>query len=76
LVDSTQVALERCQPASLRMMDNEQFKFGQALRPASGPFSFLTDGLKHFYLTRLKGLDPDKIVVVRSRLFGFVVFLT
>ena len=44
-------------------MDNEQFKFGQALRPASGPFGFITDGIKHFYLTRLKRLDVEKICV-------------
>lgn len=25
---------QRCQPASLRLMDNEQFQFGQSLRPS------------------------------------------
>jgi len=44
-------------------MDNEQFEFGQALRPAKGPFGLMLDGIKHFYLTRLKGLDIKKICV-------------
>jgi len=58
-----EVARERCQPASLRLMDNEQFEFGQALRPAKGPLGLLLDGIKHFYLTRLKGFDIKKICV-------------
>ena len=44
-------------------MDNEQFEFGQALRPAKGPLGLLLDGIKHFYLTRLKGFDIKKICV-------------
>ena len=44
-------------------MDNEQFKFGQALRPGKGPFNLILDGLKNFYLTRLKGFDLNKICV-------------
>ena len=55
--------MQRYQPASLRLLDNEQFEFGQALRPAKGPFGLLLDGIKHFYLTRLKGLDIKKICV-------------
>ena len=31
-----QVAAQRRQPASIRLMDNEQFKFGQSWRPALG----------------------------------------
>ena len=44
-------------------MDNQQFQFGQALRPSKGPFGLILDGFKNFYLTRLKGLDIDKICV-------------
>lgn len=44
-------------------MDNEQFQFGQSLRPSKGPLGLLVDGLKTFYLTRLKGLDIEKICV-------------
>lgn len=44
-------------------MDNEQFQFGQSLRPSKGPLGLLVDGLKNFYLTRLKGLDIEQICV-------------
>jgi hypothetical protein len=64
--------IQRCQPASLRLMDNQQFKFGQSLRSGSGPFGFLLDGFKHFYLTRLKRLDPDKICVATIVMEGSV----
>lgn len=37
-----EVALHRCQPASIRLMDNEQFKFG------GFDFPVLTDVLKSF----------------------------
>lgn len=62
--------LKRCQPASLRLMDNEQFQFGQSLRPAKGPLGLLADGLKTFYLTRLKGLDINKICVATILMEG------
>lgn len=58
-----QVAAERCQPASLRLMDNEQFQFGQSLRPQKGAFGNFVDGFKNFYLTKLKGYDIEKICV-------------
>jgi alkyldihydroxyacetonephosphate synthase len=35
-----EVSLHRAQPASIRLVDNEQFKFGHALKPA-------TTGLKN-----------------------------
>ena len=44
-------------------MDNEQFQFGQALRPAKGPLGLIADGLKNLYLTRFKGLDINEICV-------------
>jgi alkyldihydroxyacetonephosphate synthase len=63
---------QRCQPASLRLMDNQQFQFGQALRPSKGPFGLILDGFKNFYLTRLKGLDIDKICVATIVMEGTV----
>lgn len=51
-------------------MDNEQFQFGQSLRPAKGPLGLLMDGLKTFYLTRLKGLDIEKICVATILMEG------
>ncbi|KRT84991.1 hypothetical protein AMK59_1739, partial [Oryctes borbonicus] len=58
------VAKERCQPASIRLMDNEQFKFGQSLKPVASILSTFVDGLKKFYVTRIKGFDMDSMVVM------------
>uniref|UniRef100_H2Y724 Alkylglycerone-phosphate synthase n=1 Tax=Ciona savignyi TaxID=51511 RepID=H2Y724_CIOSA len=59
-----EVALNRCAPASIRLMDNEQFRFGQALKPqAGGIFSSFFNGMKKFYVTKLKGYDPSHMCV-------------
>lgn len=58
-----QVAKERCQPASIRLMDNEQFQFGQALRPETGWRGLILQGLKQVYITRIKGFQWDQICV-------------
>ncbi|KZC04648.1 Alkyldihydroxyacetonephosphate synthase, partial [Dufourea novaeangliae] len=58
-----QVAKERCQPASIRLMDNEQFQFGQVLRPESSWGSSILQGLKHAYITRIKGFKWDQLCV-------------
>lgn len=44
-------------------MDNEQFKFGQSLRPEAGYFGLLLDGLKKMYITKIKGFDVDQMCV-------------
>ncbi|XP_033254415.1 alkyldihydroxyacetonephosphate synthase-like [Drosophila miranda] len=49
-----EVALRRCQPASVRLMDNEQFMFGQALKPEKSWWTSLVDGLKQRYVTAWK----------------------
>ncbi|XP_071942091.1 alkyldihydroxyacetonephosphate synthase, peroxisomal-like [Antedon mediterranea] len=57
-----EVAKQRCAPASIRLMDNEQFKFGHALKaPSSSIWSSLMDSIKKFYVTRMKGFDQDKL---------------
>ncbi|XP_025831600.1 alkyldihydroxyacetonephosphate synthase-like [Agrilus planipennis] len=58
-----EVARERCQPASIRLMDNNQFKFGQTLRPEPGYFGLLLDSIKRIYLTKIKGFDVDSMCV-------------
>uniref|UniRef100_A0A8C9YQG4 Alkylglycerone-phosphate synthase n=1 Tax=Sander lucioperca TaxID=283035 RepID=A0A8C9YQG4_SANLU len=59
-----EVAKQRCAPASIRLMDNEQFKFGHALKPqVSSIFTSFLDGLKKFYITKFKGFDPDRLCV-------------
>uniref|UniRef100_A0A915D502 alkylglycerone-phosphate synthase n=1 Tax=Ditylenchus dipsaci TaxID=166011 RepID=A0A915D502_9BILA len=58
-----QVAKERCQCASLRLVDNAQFKMGQAMKVKSE--SILHDwqsALSRLYITRWKGFDVDKMV--------------
>lgn len=42
-------------------MDNEQFRFGHSLKPDGGLLDGAFDGLKRFYLTKIKGIDLFKI---------------
>jgi alkyldihydroxyacetonephosphate synthase len=60
-----EVALRRAQPASIRLMDNEQFRFGHSLRPpsASSLWASLSAMAKQAYLSKWKGLDLDRICV-------------
>ncbi|KAM9486490.1 alkyldihydroxyacetonephosphate synthase, peroxisomal [Clarias gariepinus] len=59
-----EVAKQRCAPASIRLMDNEQFQFGHALKPqVSSIFTSFLDGLKKFYITKFKGFDPHHLCV-------------
>lgn len=58
-----EVAARRCQPSSIRLIDNDQFKFGQALKPKPTFFGSVIDGMKKAYITRLKGFDLDKMCV-------------
>ncbi|HSC89331.1 MAG TPA: FAD-binding oxidoreductase [Polyangiaceae bacterium] len=51
-------------PASVRVMDNTQFHFGQALKPAShGPLAKLKSAAEKLVVTKVKGYDPMKMVV-------------
>ncbi|XP_017019022.1 alkylglycerone-phosphate synthase [Drosophila kikkawai] len=56
-----EVARRRCQPASVRLMDNEQFMFGQALKPEKSWWEAVKDGLKQRYVTSWKGIDLSQI---------------
>ncbi|CRK94614.1 CLUMA_CG008114, isoform A [Clunio marinus] len=58
-----EIAKRRCQPASIRLMDNEQFAFGQALKTEGGFFSHIGEKLKKFALTTIKGFDLEKLTV-------------
>ncbi|WP_437877306.1 FAD-binding oxidoreductase [Sorangium sp. So ce513] len=51
-------------PASVRVMDNTQFHFGQALKPASkGLAARLKSQAEALVVTRIKGFDPHKMCV-------------
>jgi len=58
-----EVAYKRAQPASIRLMDNTQFQMGQCLTPGNpSKFGWLTDGLKHAYLTKWAKFDLEQMV--------------
>lgn len=60
-----EVARQRLAPASIRLMDNVQFQFGQALKPEShSPIEMLGDFVKKVYLTKWKGFDPERLCAV------------
>lgn len=65
-----EIALHRCQPASIRLMDNEQYKLGQAFRNSSSYFGKIVDDLKFFYLTKIKGYDLNSICVATMLYVG------
>ncbi|MBT7900747.1 MAG: oxidase, partial [Candidatus Marinimicrobia bacterium] len=48
-------------PASARLVDNIQFRFGQALKPKSSGFSKILDDIKKFFVLNIKGFDPHKM---------------
>lgn len=52
-----EVARRRCQPSSVRLMDNEQFIFGQALKPEKSWLATCMDAVKQRYVTTWKGID-------------------
>ncbi|XP_041978491.1 alkyldihydroxyacetonephosphate synthase [Aricia agestis] len=65
-----EVARHRLQPASIRLIDNEQFLFGHALKAEASWASNLVDGLKKMYLTKLKGFDLKKLCAVTLLIEG------
>ncbi|XP_076331307.1 alkyldihydroxyacetonephosphate synthase, peroxisomal-like [Tachypleus tridentatus] len=59
-----EITRQRLKPASIRLMDNEQFVFGQALKPeAASLVTALMDRVKKFYVTKVKGFDIQKMCV-------------
>eukprot|EP01128_Nolandella_sp_AFSM9_P012330 TRINITY_DN9174_c0_g1_i1.p1 TRINITY_DN9174_c0_g1~~TRINITY_DN9174_c0_g1_i1.p1 ORF type:complete len:607 (+),score=111.93 TRINITY_DN9174_c0_g1_i1:401-2221(+) len=56
-----EVAYNRCQPASLRLVDNEQFRFGRALKPGSSRIEKFVELLKRGYLTQYHGVDLEQL---------------
>ncbi|MGB1586927.1 MAG: FAD-binding oxidoreductase [Thermoplasmatota archaeon] len=49
-------------PASVRLVDNVQFHFGQALKPASEGAKALVSKAQKFFVTKVKGFDPHQMV--------------
>lgn len=49
-------------PASIRLVNNNEFRFGQALKPAPTGFAKLEQKIQRFVLFTLKGFDLKKMV--------------
>jgi alkyldihydroxyacetonephosphate synthase len=59
-----ELAREATPPASVRLVDNMQFQFGLALKPkSSGGLADLKSKAEKFFVTRIKGFAPEKMVV-------------
>ncbi|AKT37948.1 FAD-binding oxidoreductase [Chondromyces crocatus] len=51
-------------PSSVRVMDNTQFHFGQALKPkAAGVLAKVKSTAEKLVVTKVKGYDPNRMVV-------------
>lgn len=60
-----EMAKSRHWPASCRLVDNMQFKFGQSLKVASSSKAEdIIDAIKKFYVLNIKGFDQDKMCAV------------
>ena len=58
-----EVARQRCQPASLRLVDNEQFIMGQSLKmSADSIWQELSSKFAKLYITKWKGFKIEKMV--------------
>ncbi len=49
-------------PASIRLVDNVQFKFGMALKGRSDGFAAMLEKIKKLYVLKVRGFDADKMV--------------
>jgi alkyldihydroxyacetonephosphate synthase len=59
-----ELAHEAIPPASVRLIDNLQFHFGLALKPAStGALQSLKSQVEKYVVTKLKGFDLNQMVV-------------
>ncbi|MER3431788.1 MAG: oxidase [Blastocatellia bacterium] len=51
-------------PASVRLVDNLQFQFGLALKPAASGAKVWKSNIEKFFVTKIKGFDPYKMVAL------------
>jgi len=56
-----ELSYKRCAPASVRLVDNEQFQFAQALKPMSSSLHHVLDMFKKWYVTSYRGFSVDEI---------------
>jgi alkyldihydroxyacetonephosphate synthase len=63
--------LQKCQPASMRLVDNEQFILGQALKLAPDSyFQSFGDKVKKLYVTKWKRYNPEHMCAATLVLEG------
>jgi alkyldihydroxyacetonephosphate synthase len=51
-----------CKPASIRLMDNLQFQFGQAVKPAKTGAAALVSRIEKAFVLGVKGFDANQMV--------------
>lgn len=56
-----EMARQKLYPTSLRLVDNEQFLFGQALKPAESKFKKLLSKAAQLWITKVKGFKLEEI---------------
>ncbi len=49
-------------PASIRLLNNTEFRFGQALKPAAKGVAKIEQEIQRFFLFKLKGFDLKQVV--------------
>ena len=58
-----EIAMKKCAPVSIRLVDNMQFQFGQALKPeVENIMKELVNKAKKWYVTQHLKFDPTKMV--------------
>ncbi|MEE3233125.1 MAG: FAD-binding protein [Candidatus Latescibacterota bacterium] len=57
-------------PASIRLVNNNEFRFGQALSPQSKGWKKIEKKLQDFFLYKVKGFDPKKCVACTIAMEG------
>lgn len=57
-------------PASIRLVDNTQFRFGQALKPEPSGVGRLLGKIKKLYILNLRRFDPAKMVAATILMEG------
>jgi alkyldihydroxyacetonephosphate synthase len=57
-------------PASIRLVNNQEFRFGQALKAAPSPVKHLKEKVQKFALFKLMGFDPLKMAACTIAMEG------
>ena len=65
-----EVARQRMQPASIRLMDNLQFQLGSSLKPEQSVWMNIVDKIIKFYVLNIKGFVADQLCAVTMTFEG------